>query len=185
MLATLLAQIGLPILVRTVGSALGMLDHPAAKSAAGALEGVGAAIEGGAIAPEAVREANRHVERLAAIDADREARILSEINRTIRAESRSEDAFVRRMRPSFGYILALTWLAQMLAVAYVIAFDPARAGTVIGAMASLSTIWTVGLSVLGIYVYKRSQEKTAEAGLGRPENFFDILARRLGAKDGR
>jgi len=89
------------------------------------------------------------------------------------------------MRPSFGYILALTWLAQMLAVAYVIAFDPARAGTVIGAMASLSTIWTVGLSVLGIYVYKRSQEKTAEAGLGRPENFFDILARRLGAKDGR
>ena len=26
-------------------------------------------------------------------------------------------------------------------------------------MASLGTIWTVGLSVLGIYVYKRSQEK--------------------------
>jgi len=26
-------------------------------------------------------------------------------------------------------------------------------------MASLSAIWTVGLSVLGIYVYKRSKDK--------------------------
>ncbi len=32
-------------------------------------------------------------------------------------------------------------------------------GQVINAMASLGTIWTVGLSVLGIYVYKRSQDK--------------------------
>jgi len=159
MLATLLAQIGLPLLINTVGSALGMVDHPAAKSAASALKNVGNAIAKGAIPPEAVRAANRHVERMAKIDADRETKILREINATIRTEVHSNDAYVRRMRPTFGYILAATWLAQMLAVAYVIAFEPARAGAVIGAIASLSTIWSVGLAVLGIYVYKRSNEK--------------------------
>lgn len=183
MLAALLAQIGLPLLVKTVGSALGLLDHPAAKSAAGALENVGAAIERGAIPPQAIQAANRHVERMATIDADREAKILHEINRTIRAEARSDDPFVRRMRPTFGYILAITWLAQMLGVAYVIAFDPTRAGAVIGAMASLSTIWTVGLSVLGIYVYKRRQEKTAATPPAM--TFLDDLARRFGSKERR
>ena len=88
MLAALLAQIGLPLLVKTVGSALGRLDHPIAKSAADALDGVGSAIEKGTISPEVVSEANRHVERMVAIDAEREAKILSEINQTIRAEAR-------------------------------------------------------------------------------------------------
>ena len=32
------------------------------------------------------------------------------------------------------------------------------------AMSSLSAIWAVGLSVLGIYVYKRSEEKKMAAG---------------------
>ena len=63
------------------------------------------------------------------------------------------------MRPTFGYVMALTWAGQMGAIAYVIVTDPGKAGAVIAAMASLGTIWTVGLSVLGIYVYKRSQEK--------------------------
>lgn len=161
MLAGLLAQIGLPLLVKVIGGALGRLDHPAAQSAAEALDGVGTAIERGAITPEAIDEANRHVERMAAINAEREAKILSEINQTIRAETQSEDRYVRRMRPTFGYILAITWFAQMLAVAYVIALEPEQAGNVIGALGQLSAIWTVGLSVLGIYVYKRSQEKTA------------------------
>ncbi len=47
----------------------------------------------------------------------------------------------------------------MLGVAYVIIFDTERAGFIINAMASLSAIWAVGLSVLGIYVYKRSEDK--------------------------
>ena len=70
-----------------------------------------------------------------------------------------DDAFNRRMRPVFGYVLALTWAAQMLAIAWVIVARPSEAAPIITAMASLSTIWGVGLSVLGIYVYKRSQEK--------------------------
>jgi Holin of 3TMs, for gene-transfer release len=84
---------------------------------------------------------------------------LSEVNQSIRAESASPDAYVRRMRPTFGYLMAITWAAQMLALAYVVVFETEKARTVLEGMESLSTIWAVGLSVLGIYVYKRSEEK--------------------------
>ena len=71
----------------------------------------------------------------------------------------------------------------MLAVAYVIAFEPARAGDVIGALGQLSAIWIVGLSVLGIYVYKRSQEKTSNSHSA--PNFLSELAWRFGASTNR
>lgn len=70
----------------------------------------------------------------------------------------------RLMRPTFGYVVAFSWGAQMLAVAYVILFKTDEAAGVINAMESLSTTWAVGLSVLGIYVYrKRSEKKSQEA----------------------
>jgi hypothetical protein len=50
-------------------------------------------------------------------------------------------------------------MKRLLAIAWVIVSKPAEATAIINAMARLSTIWAVGLSVLGIYVYKRSQEK--------------------------
>jgi steroid 5-alpha reductase family enzyme len=78
-------------------------------------------------------------------------------------EKTYEDAYVRRMRPTFGYVMALTWLAQMGAIAWVIVADPVQANLIITAMTSLGTIWSVGLSVLGIYVYKRSEDKRASA----------------------
>ena len=85
---------------------------------------------------------------------------IQEINASLRAEVASEDKYVRRMRPTFGYLMALTWAAQMFAIAYVIIFDTDKAGVVMAAMGSLSAIWAVGLSVLGIYVYRRSDDKT-------------------------
>ena len=63
------------------------------------------------------------------------------------------------MRPTFGYIIAITWAAQMFAIAYVMVFETTQAALVIEAVQSLGTIWGIGLSVLGIYVYKRSEEK--------------------------
>jgi hypothetical protein len=78
-------------------------------------------------------------------------------------ERTSEDAYVSRMRPTFGYVMALTWLAQMGAIAWVIVADPVQANLIITAMASLGTIWSVGLSVLGIYVYRRSGDKRVSA----------------------
>jgi len=175
MLPLLLAQVGIPLLARVVGGALGRVDNPIAKAASDALGQVDAAIGQGTLDPAALKEANRHVERLAEAEARRDQTWLKEVNATIRAEVASDDPYVRRMRPTFGYVMALTWGAQMGAIAYVIVAEPESAGAVVAAMASLGTIWTVGLSVLGIYVYKRSQEEQGNADAG----LLGRLARRL------
>ncbi len=65
------------------------------------------------------------------------------------------ETFSKLMRPVFGYVVAFSWGAQMLSVAFVILFKTNEAAGVINAMESLSTTWAVGLSVLGIYVYRK------------------------------
>ena len=47
----------------------------------------------------------------------------------------------------------------MFGIAYVIVFDTERAAYILEGMAALSTIWAVGLSVLGVYIFKRSEDK--------------------------
>ena len=59
----------------------------------------------------------------------------------------------------------------MLALSYIMVFRTDQAHLVIEAMESLSMIWAVGLSVLGIYVYKRSEDKKALSA------FQDLSAR--------
>lgn len=159
MFASVLSQIGLPVLVAIVGGVLGALDNPVAKEASVALEKVDAALKSGQISAEELAEANRHTEKMAEMQMDNDQSALAEINQSLRAEVASEDKFVRRMRPTFGYLMAATWAAQMFGIAYVIIFDTDKAGVVMAAMGNLSAIWAVGLSVLGIYVYKRSAEK--------------------------
>ena len=164
MIAALLAQVGLPLLVRTVGSALGLIDNPLAAAAVSALREVDGAISDSRIPPEQVTEANRHIEKLADLDSADFQAALKEINQSVRTEATSEDAYVRRMRPTFGYVMAVTWGAQMMALAFIILTDPGQAGAVVNAMSSLGTIWSVGLGVLGIYVYKRSDDKRLATG---------------------
>lgn len=64
------------------------------------------------------------------------------------------ETFTKLMRPIFGYVVAVSWGAQMLAVGYVILFKTEAAPGIITAMGSLSATWAVGLSVLGIAVYR-------------------------------
>ncbi|MDF1749950.1 MAG: 3TM-type holin [Alphaproteobacteria bacterium] len=172
MLPMLLAQIGLPLLVKAVGGALSNSSNSVAKAAGEALGQVDTEISAGRLDGDQLKEANRHLEAIATLEATTDQTWLQEVNQTIRAESTSEDAYVRRMRPTFGYIMAFTWAAQMGAIAYTVVADPQQAAPVIAAVASLGTIWTVGLSVLGIYVYRRSGEKqrVLEAQGGLPTN---------------
>ena len=159
MLTTILSKIGLPILIEFVARGLSCIDHPVAQSATRALEEVEGALAGGLISADQMVEANRHAEAMAEINIKQYERSLSEINKSLRAEIASEDKFVRRMRPTFGYLMAATWAAQMFGLAYVIVFQTEKAAYILEGMAALSTIWAVGLSVLGIYVYKRSEDK--------------------------
>ena len=155
----ILAKIGIPILAQLMAESLTKVENPAAKVAAKALGEFGGDISKGAVDSAQLAEANRHAEEMCRLYIEENRDALAEVNRTMQKEAESDDAYVRRMRPTFGYVMALTWFAQMMAVAYIIVFSTGTAYLVLQAVESLSVIWTVGLSVLGIYVYRRSDEK--------------------------
>lgn len=97
---------------------------------------------------------------------EEETKRLQQVNETMRAEITSGDPYVRRMRPTWGYSMCAAFTAQMFAVTYSIIFEPQFTGEIITSLASLSIIWSVGLSVLGIYVWKRSDEKQNSKAAG-------------------
>lgn len=155
MLETVLTRLGLPFLISTISKSLGKIDNVAAQTASESLKQVEDAIAKGAISVEQAEEANRHIEQLAKYESER----LAEINTSLHAEILSNDKYMRRMRPTFGYLMALTWAAQMFAIAFIMVFETSKASLVIEAVEALSGIWAVGLSVLGVYMYKRSEDK--------------------------
>lgn len=161
MLETIITKIGIPVLVQILTEALAKIDTPVTRGASDALKQVDTAIQSGEITIQQMAEAHRHAQAIAALEVGAQKALLEMLHQTARKELASSDPYVRRMRPTFGYLMAITWAAQMLALAYVIVFDTANAGVVLAAMSSLSAIWAMGLSVLGIYVYKRSEEKRA------------------------
>jgi len=178
-IAALLAKLGLPALVAVVEAALGRIDHPAAAAATEALGAVSAAIEAKRISPEAVAEANRHVETLAKLDTDEARAALGEINATIRAEAAAGDAFTRRWRPTLGYVVALAWGAQMTAASYVVVAHPESAAAVLSALAALFPMWSVALGVLGVAVIKRSDDKRLAAGHAPAPAFAELIGAAL------
>jgi hypothetical protein len=155
MFEKIIGKLGLSFFTTTLSKVLGKMDNDIAKNAAQILNDVEREIAKGTISLDQVKEANRHIEHLSAQDNEK----LKEVNQSLRAEIASQDIYVRRMRPTFGYLMALTWAAQMFGVAYIMVFETNKASVVIEAIESLSAIWAVGLSVLGIYVYKRSEDK--------------------------
>lgn len=159
MVLPVLLQAGLPALIKGLADGLKTVNTPVAQGASGALGALLEAFRKGEIPPEQLTELNRHVEKMHELEAAERQTSIQQINESLRTEVASNDPYVRRMRPTFGYIIAITWAAQMFAIAYVMVFETTQAALVIEAVQSLGTIWGIGLSVLGIYVYKRSEEK--------------------------
>lgn len=173
MLTTILSKVGIPILVEFLSKALGHIDHPVAKSATQALGEVENALSEGLISTEQMEEANRHAEAMAEIKMKEFEVSLTEINQSLRAEIESSDKYVRRMRPTFGYLMAFTWGCQMFALAYIMIFKTEKAAFILEGMAALSTIWAVGLSVLGVYIFKRSEDKKLfSPHINFPQTYF-------------
>lgn len=88
-----------------------------------------------------------------------ETKRLEAVNQTIRAEVASADPYVRRWRPTFGYIGAVSFGAMMLGLAFTIFADPAEAANVATAIGSMAGVWTPLMAVLGVAVWTRSQDK--------------------------
>lgn len=113
-----------------------------------------------------------------------ETKRLSEVNETIRAELASGDKFKSYWRPLFGYVMALTWGAIMLATTYQILFKPDVASNTISALGQLSALWGIGLAVLGINVHKRSDDKAL--AYGKPqEGILSAVASRIKGQSGQ
>ncbi|RVU39028.1 hypothetical protein EOI86_07160 [Hwanghaeella grinnelliae] len=183
----------LPVIAGLISAApalIGLFDNgddstvsKVAKLASGIARGVtGTDDDGNALAalqadPELLLEYQRQTAQRAISLYQEETKRLLAVNETIRAEAASADPYVRRMRPTMGYALIFSWTMTMAAVVYVIVTDPAAASTVIIALADLSIMWSVALSVLGLYVYKRSEDKkpTTDA-----ENGLSVLGRMAG-----
>ncbi|MBU0698735.1 MAG: holin family protein, partial [Proteobacteria bacterium] len=113
-----------------------------------------------------------------------ETQRLTQVNETMRAELASGDKFKSYWRPLFGYVMALTWGAIMLATTYQILFTPNIAGTTIASLGQLSGLWGIGLAVLGINVWKRSDDKAMAFGRP-PEGVLSAVASRIKGSTGR
>ncbi len=105
---------------------------------------------------------------------------LKAVNRTIRTEATADDAYVRRWRPTWGYVSALTWAALMLGIVYVMAVHPQYTAEIINAVTNLTPMWGTALAVLGINVAKRSQDKQVAAGKDPGAGILGALAKRIG-----
>lgn len=170
MTAPLLLQFGLPILAEIVGSALKTVDNPVARGAAASLGKVGELLDRGSITPEQLAEANRHAEKMAEIKMGEYQAAYEQVNESLRAEIASTDMYVRRMRPTFGYLMAATWATQMFAISYIIIFRTQDTAYILEAMESLGMIWAIGLSILGVYFYRRNEEKRAVESVIAPKH---------------
>jgi hypothetical protein len=132
--------------------------------------------------PELQLQLQQQLNEFVIAEMEQENETLRTINKTIQTEAISNDPFVRRWRPFFGYTVAVTWFLLMLALGIVIVITPEDAPDVINAMTNLSLMWSVALAVLGISVNKRSQDKQVAAGQPVPAGLLSQISNRIFSK---
>lgn len=137
--------------------------------------------------PAALAEFQTRMKDLEVRTLEEETKRLESVNATMRAEYNSDDKVVKRWRPIFGYCMAATWVVQVVgttsAIIYATVWKPKNAGEIIQAVADSTAasvpMWAVALSVVGVSIYQRSQDKKTAAGVGQP-GLIGAFARRLG-----
>jgi len=98
-----------------------------------------------------------------------------------KAELKSESWMARNWRPMFGMSVAISFSIQMLGVTAVMLLSPKDANDVINGMITLIPIWGVALSVLGINIDRRSEDKRVEASVKQGQNVPSRQPRGLAA----
>ena len=159
-------------------------DKTAAK-AAGIVGDIASAVTGGSSPDEALRalqsdpallvEYQRQMSEATISLYQEETKRLETVNETYREEIKSDDPFVRRMRPFAGYVITLSVAALVAVVVKTIWVAPQYAVSVVGAAVNMTPILVPALAVVGVYVYKRSSEKMA--GVANAKGGFEAMAR--------
>ena len=132
--------------------------------------------------PKLQLEFQRAMAPVIVAEFEAETRRLESVNATMRVEAMSGDRFVRRWRPAYGYIVGISWGVQMAAISYTIVTAPETVAALITAMSSLSVMWGVALSVLGVSVAKRSDDKARAAGQPPPAGLLGAIAGRIAGR---
>ncbi len=152
-------------------------------------DAIGEALKADPAALERVRKLEMENEQeLTRMHLEAETSRLTQVNKTMRAEAASNDGYVRRWRPTFGYAVALAWVVQAFGIIgaclYAAIASPAEAGPIINAVgnmvSALGMQWAVALSVLGVNVAKRSQDKQVAAGQQPGGGLLGAISKRLG-----
>lgn len=92
---------------------------------------------------------------------------LAEVNSTMRSEMQAAVAgagmWRTGWRPAFGWVMAASFGWVMFAIGMLLISEPDKAGDAVQGVAAMGGIWTVGLSVLGVAVWRRSDDKAIAA----------------------
>ena len=140
-----------------VASALGVGDDPKVVAKAIQADPTGAAAK-----LKELETRHRHeIERLSIEAAITNTR---EVNQTYRTEITSRDGYVRRMRPTFGYVMAAVIFGLAGVGGYAVVAAPAALPAYAQLVGVLNIPLGAGLAVLGVYVHGRSREKQLDAG---------------------
>jgi len=119
-------------------------------------------------------------------ELEEDTKRLQTVNDTMRVEYQTQGLWKSGWRPWFGWVAGTTWGIQAISFVviciYAIVADPANAFKTIDAMAQLAgamtIVWGIALSVLGVNITKRSQDKQVAAG----QEPFGLLQMLLGKK---
>jgi len=83
---------------------------------------------------------------------------------TMQKELASNDPWVRRWRPTFGYAVCLAWCLLFFGLAYAMVIHPKQAAELVTSIVALTPLFGIALSVLGVSIHKRSLDKQVSAG---------------------
>lgn len=100
----------------------------------------------------------------AKLESEERKLVLTQQHATMQAELASNDPYVRRWRPTWGYSMCAAWVLLFLSLAVVMMFNPEQAATVVNSVVAMTPLFGIGLTVLGINIHKRSQDKQVSMG---------------------
>lgn len=137
--------------------------------------------------PALALQFQQQANQLVIAELDAENKQIEAINTTMRTEAMSGDKYVARWRPTYGYAVTFTWTLQMIVFSFILIYAvvaaPDNATTIINAVVAMisafSMMWGVALSVLGVYVSKRSQDKQVSASQTPPPGLLGAVAQRI------
>lgn len=130
-----------------------------------------------------------HQENLAWLNAQQAQ--AQQTGQTMRVEYGSADPYVRRWRPTWGYVSCAGWLIEALAIAVAIGgatwaalHGNAEAATALFGGATtltyaLAGLWSIALAVLGINIVQRSKDKQIAARDAPAPGILGAIAQRI------